>query len=76
MSVLICDYASAARTISGLDVYCEKGKCVHYGRCLPVLGIRQPQTEEAVGSQTRARGEYYHNLMCIKNGGGGSDNVV
>lgn len=36
-----CDYAEAAWSISGLEVECRPGGCVHYGKCLPVSGIRE-----------------------------------
>lgn len=60
---MLCDYISAVRTISGKEIECKRGGCPHYGRCLPVVGIRETP-EHAVGEHTREKGKYYHNLIA------------
>lgn len=57
-----CDYINAVATYGGTPIRCEPGGCPHYGRCLPVVGIRETP-EHAVGERTREKGQYYHNLI-------------
>lgn len=47
------------------SIKCESGKCPHYGRCLPVAGLRDTP-EHAVGEHTREKGEYYHNIISAE----------
>lgn len=61
LSKFVCDYQQASMTISGNRVWCEQGKCPHFGNCLPVRGIRTP-TQEAIGDAYK-KGNYYHNLI-------------
>lgn len=62
---MICDYMSAAKTVGNQVIKCEKGGCPHYGRCLPVVGIRETP-EHAIGEHTKEKGEYYHNIFVAK----------
>ena len=59
-----CDYISAVREYRNDDfIQCRPGRCAHYGRCLPVYGIRETP-EHAIGEHTREKGQYYHNLIA------------
>lgn len=59
-----CDYRDAVTAYRDDDyIQCRPGYCPHYGRCLPVYGIRETP-EHAVGEQTRERGKYYHNMIA------------
>lgn len=60
----MCDYINAVNSYRHDDsVQCRPGHCAHYGKCLPVAGIRNTP-EHAVGEHTREKGKYYHNLIA------------